>query len=103
MHEFFGLRDVKATRKEHHCEQCGHSIPAGSACHYAAGKAEGDMHYYYEHNECRAAWVALRELRGLYWDEDLEFLNDADIEAGEREWLREAHPVVASRLFDGRD
>lgn len=96
--EFFTHRKVRAA-KIHTCEQCRGSIEAGSHSWYCAGKYDGEFYCYREHIECRDAWNELNfDVRDYPLCDGAPFLCDDDLEADDRAWMREKHPVVAGRL-----
>lgn len=97
MAEFFTERNIKATRKDHRCEGCGTSIGAGEPAWYFSQKHDGDFFAAHYHPECRAAEIALNNLRGTYdgeWDSLYEIADERE----DVEWLVEKHPIVAVRM-----
>lgn len=88
-------RDIKATRKQHVCEQCNTYIEAGSPARYAFGIYEGDTYSFHVHVECQDA---AREFAKLYGEEWPWFQHMDDSEFEHHAWLLENHPLVAGRL-----
>jgi hypothetical protein len=99
MSDFNAVRTRVAKRKTHHCAQCGGTVEIGQKYLRTAQVHEGDFHAFKQHIDCSDAWHALYELRGLRWDDDQPFLQEEEIEDGEREWLRDRFPAVAERLW----
>lgn len=101
-YDFFSHKTVKG-RKAHTCEQCRKPIEIGESHTYCAGKFDGYFIAYREHDDCRAAWIALHELRRTQWDEWNDthpfIADDDEIDAGEIEWFREKFPTVAARIW----
>lgn len=99
MVEFISFRNVAAA-KQHVCEQCRKPILKGERHLYVATKFDGYFSAYREHFECRAAWCELNfDLRDYPPGDGAPFLiDDGDIEAGEKDWMREKHPLVAERM-----
>jgi hypothetical protein len=97
--DFHSGRTIKATRKQHVCEQCGRKIETGSPAHYAAGRFDGYFYTQHVHIECQAAATAYAELNGL-WGEDFPWFQhaDRDMRADFGPWLLDHHPIVAERL-----
>jgi hypothetical protein len=98
MSDFFNRRDLVA-RKPHRCDQCRKMIPVGERHTYSAGRFDGDFQTSREHIECREAWIELARVREVDWWDPRPFLFDDELEREDREWLKSAHPSVASRLF----
>lgn len=98
MSEFNGIRDIKATRKAHVCEQCCKDIEAGSSAHYNAGKWDGEFYATYTHVECHAAALEFAKLNDLWGEEWPWFQHMEDSEFEHHSWLLEHHPIVADRL-----
>ena len=94
---FFNSKTV-VPRKPHSCEQCGKQIIAGERCHYSSGLYDGDFMSYYEHEDCRAAWLDV-ERETLRWDDAAPFLRDSEGLAESRPFLIEKYPAVAARLW----
>ena len=96
-YDFFNSKTV-VPRKEHFCEHCGKKISAGERCRYSSGLYEGDFMSYYEHEDCRAAWleVAAEILRD---DNFAPFLRDMEDLTDSRPFLAEKYPAVAARLW----
>ena len=65
--EFYSQREVKKTKKPHHCEVCGSIIAEGSNVLYCAGKTEGDFWTLYLHKECMEIYKQERDA-GDYYD-----------------------------------
>lgn len=87
-------------RKKHRCAQCGAEIPIGTQHRSVVQIYDGQFAADRTHLECDVAFKDLNfRLRGAHWEDELHFLIDDDIEDGERDWLREAHPIVAARLW----
>lgn len=93
-------KDVTA-RKAHRCSHCGTEITVGTLHRSVAQIYDERFDKSRTHFECEAAFKGLNfNLRGLRYDDDLYFLiEDGEIEAGEKDWLREKHPVAAERLW----
>ena len=102
MVDFLRTKSVRAA-KAHRCEQCHKPIEVGTLHTYCACKHEGEFYAYREHDDCRAAWVALNNERDLGLDDEWCLLKDDEIEPEEREWLRGVYPAVAERLWGGHD
>ena len=49
---------VKSARKDHRCEFCGMTIPAGSEMVRIAGHWDGAFYTAKAHRDCRAMWDA---------------------------------------------
>lgn len=64
--EFYSEREVKKTRKNHHCEACGSVILEGSNVLYCSGKAD-DFWTCYLHKECMDVYRMERD-GGDYYD-----------------------------------
>lgn len=91
------VRKVKASRKEHRCEQCNGVIGIGEPCSYFSGVFEGEFTSYREHIDCREAWNGHAEHVGHEDDGDgLPFF--LDDESRDDAWLAEHWPDVAARL-----
>lgn len=88
-------------RKAHRCAHCGTNIAVGTRHRATVQIYDGQFDSLRAHDECEAAFVDLNiRLRGLRYDDDLLFLiDDGEIEDGEKDWLREKHPIVADRLW----
>lgn len=69
MAEFLSQRDVKLTKKIHHCEGCGKFIDVGSAAYYFAVKDDGQFFAGYYHPDCRKAETDWNDLCGYWGDE----------------------------------
>lgn len=92
-------KDVVA-RKTHRCAQCGAEISVGTRHRSVVQIYDGQFDAARTHSECDAAFNDLNfRLRDAHWSDDLYFLVDDDIEDGERDWLRDKHPIVAARLW----
>lgn len=91
------VRKIKASRKEHRCEQCDGVIAVGDPCSYFSGRFGSDFVSYREHIDCREAWNAHAEHVGHEDDGDglPFFLDDDDRDDA---WLAEHWPDVAARL-----
>lgn len=61
MPEFCNVIEVKKSRKEHLCCECGDKIPVGSSYVYISGKWSGDISSYYQHQECAEACRSVRD------------------------------------------
>jgi hypothetical protein len=91
-------KDVVA-RKVHRCAHCRADIAIGTRHRSTVQIYDGCFAADRTHYECEAAFKDLNfRLRDAHWSDDLSFLADDEIEAGEREWLCETHPIVAERL-----
>ncbi|MDJ0513001.1 MAG: hypothetical protein QNJ62_06125 [Methyloceanibacter sp.] len=100
MWDFVTGRNIKRTRTQHICKQCGKPIEAGSPARYLSGKYDGEFQSSYEHVECHAAWQAFRELCGFYGYEETPWLwDDYELRYDHQDWLKENHPIVYNRLF----
>lgn len=98
MSEFHGVRDIKATRKAHVCEQCNTYIDVGSPARYSAGKWDGEFYTTHTHVECHAAALEYARLNDLWGEEWPWFQHMEDSEYEHHAWLLEHHPIVATRL-----
>jgi hypothetical protein len=96
--DFHSSKDIKSTRKENLCGQCGSKIPCGSQAKYSFGKYEGETYSVYTHVECADAAREFAELNGLWGEEYPWFQHMEDGDFGHRAWLLEKHPIVAKRL-----
>jgi hypothetical protein len=97
MTDLYSERTIKATRKQHYCEQCGRAIEVGSPAHYAFGIYDGDTYSTHTHVECHAAARAYAELNDA-WGEDFPWFQHMDRDVDWTGWLLEHHPIVAERL-----
>jgi hypothetical protein len=61
------------------------------------GKFYGDFFTIAQHEECRAAEVAIAREKGLFGGEDWVHLNDLD-EPDDLGWLEQEHPIVFARI-----
>lgn len=96
-YEFFNTRLV-TPRKSHQCEQCRCAIAMGERCHYSSGKFDGEFYAYYEHADCRAAWLEVQK-EALHDDGYATFLaDDCDLNES-RSFIMAAFPTVAVRLW----
>jgi len=96
-YDFFNTK-VVTTRKSHHCEQCHQPIAVGERCSYGAGLFEGHFMSYYEHEDCRAAWLEV--VADVLRDDDAApFLADYDDLSESRGLLSDKYPAVAARLW----
>lgn len=59
---------VKRTRKDHRCEFCCTTIPAGSEMLRLAGHWDGDFYTAKAHPDCRAMWIAAFNDFGDPWE-----------------------------------
>lgn len=90
-------------RKAHRCAHCGASIDIGIRHRSTVQIYEGQFDASRTHIECDTAWADLNfRLRGCHSGDELPFLVEDDIEDGERDWLREKHPIVAARIWPSR-
>lgn len=97
---FHSMHHVTA-RKQHRCAHCSVPIEVGTRHRKVAQVWDGDFGAYREHEECHVAWNELnfsREMRDLGYGEAAPFLKEDDHEDGDRQWMRETHPLVARRL-----
>ena len=98
---FFKSRTIKATRKEHLCESCQSTIPAGSPAYYGSMLTEdGDLFAWHAHSECRAAEVAWN-CEADQFGEDFCWLwqiHEDDETKRWLVWLAQHHPIACARL-----
>lgn len=97
MSDFFVEKKVLA-RKVHRCEHCTREIAIGERHHRCAQVYDGQFHAYREHEECRDAFLANRELSGVDHYEPSPFLIDDDWCPEAIAWLKEDHPIVYGRM-----
>ena len=96
MGEFLGETNYKAVRKPHQCIACCKTVDVGQPAIVWAGKVDGDFNSNYYHPECRAAEIALNELRDWRWSDDWVLLNE--IESEDYKWIQQEHPDAWKRL-----
>ena len=99
---FYRERQIKVTRKPHHCECCQKQIETGLPAIYMAGLTEdNDLWAGHAHVECRVAecdWNLERRTHcGDEW-ETLYMIREDDEAEEWLAWLAEKHPVAAQRL-----
>ena len=103
MLEFDDRRSVAKTRKDHQCDGCRTTIPAGSAATYCVIKWDGAFHSYHMHPDCQAAsdfWFVEAQLdplegwQGMQMEIADNSLSRAEVEAMIGDW-----PEVVERLF----
>lgn len=87
---------VMRTRKEHHCEQCGKTIPIGSGAFKYAGIYDG-FYYGHIHDECHYASREYAEAADL-WGEEYPYFQYMELEVEDRIWLLITYPALAERL-----
>ena len=87
---------VKAVRKVHRCDCCGKPIEMGQAAIRWSGMTDGDFGSAIMHPDCRAAEIAMNELKDYRLGDDWWPLRE--IESDDHEWLAEEYPVVAARM-----
>lgn len=98
MSDFHTQRSIKATRRDHVCDQCNKPIPKGSPADYGSGKYDGYIYSCYCHVECHAAASEYAEQNGLYGEDWPWFQHMENGEYEHHDWLLEQHPIVAERL-----
>jgi hypothetical protein len=103
MTDFHSSRTIKATRRNHSCDQCGKTIFQGCPAEYGSGKYDGNIYSVYTHVECHAAAVEYAKINGLYGEDWPWFQHMEDSEHEHHAWLLEKHPIVADRLNINRE
>lgn len=88
-------RQIKAVRKRHQCVGCLRFIESGEPAKTWIGINDGEFNAVYYHPDCRAAEIALNDIKRGGWD-DWSPLNEIDDE--DRPWLIADHPSVAARF-----
>lgn len=96
---------TRKTRKPHHCDYCGSTIPQGSACIKEAGVWEGSFYTCYGHQDCRALWLEVFSIYGdpyggMAWDLGEVIGGDESREIVQAEYnhYRGHYPHVVCRL-----
>ena len=99
MGNFYSTK-VSVGRKPHRCSQCGGLIEVGVRHNNYAQFHDGDFRAFRAHIDCDDAWHKLNfTLRGLRPDDEpFSLIDDGEFEDGERDWMRESFPTVATRL-----
>lgn len=70
---FYSWRDVKSSRKDRRCDECGHPISVGDPYRYSAMKSEGEFYTLSCHADCQSWASAL-----MCSDDGRGFLRDSD-------------------------
>lgn len=95
----FHSYQMVVARKAHRCRHCYTPINVGEMHRRSAQVFDGQFDAYREHSECFDAWRELNfDLRDCPVDEGAPFLRDDEWDVDDKEWMREKHPLVASRL-----
>ena len=98
MTDFWTTTNIKATRKQHRCEWCGHTISVGHPAIRSSGVFDGEFQSRIAHTDCEEAVIQHHKICGMYGDDDLVDLSEI---AGDRDnwpWLLEEFPAVAERF-----
>ena len=93
----FWNETAPVAKKPHKCDACRQPIEVGTRYARMAGKFDGVFFTVIQHEECRAAEIAIAREKGLFGGEDWVHLNDLD-EPDDLLWLEQEHPVVFSRI-----
>ena len=93
----FWNETTPVAKKQHKCDACRQIIAVGTRYARMAGKYAGDFFTVIQHQECRAAEIAIAQEKGLFGGEDWVHLNDLD-EPDDLKWLEQEHPIVFSRI-----
>lgn len=101
MGDFHSDCQVRRTRREHECRQCGSAIAVGSAAVRSAGAWGGDFYHYHCHAACAVAGDDYAKRTGN-WGDEYNFWRDYGLNRHELEWLRRHHPE-AYRHYTGKD
>lgn len=93
---FYRETAIKSVRKPRICAGCRSMIEVGQPALDCAGHNDGDFWACAFHPECRAAEIALNDLKDFRFGDDWFPLEE--IENDDWLWLLEDHPAVAARM-----